>query len=88
MRYAVFYQDTKIGTLEINAEGKHKYTPDSEGTQLVKNSISIFYEMISGTDWRDPIPFFENRIKDSKRFGNEEIIARNTDFFKLIKEED
>ncbi len=87
MKYIVFYKDTKIGVLEINDKGQHKYTPDEIGTQEVKDSISLFYEILTETEWREPIPFFENRIKDAKRFSQENDISNQTDAFRLIKED-
>ena len=62
MKYKVFYQKTKIGVLEINEKNQYKYTPDVKGTQKVKESIEIFYEMLVASDWRDPIPFFQNLV--------------------------
>ena len=85
MKYAVFYQDTKIGILEINEKGQHKYTPDVVGTEAVKDRIAIFYEMLNKTEWRDPIPFFENRIRDAKKFSSDDVISKQTDSFKMVK---
>lgn len=85
MKYNVFYKDIKIGVLEINEKGQHKYTPDETGIQKVKESISIFYEILVQTDWREPIPFFENRIRDAKRFSQENDISNQTDSFRMIK---
>ena len=64
MKYKVFYQKTKIGVLEINEKNQYKYTPDVKGTQKVKKSIEIFYEMLVASDWRDPIPFFRMLRED------------------------
>ena len=46
MKYVVFYKDIKIGVLEINNKGQHRYTPDKMGIQKVREEISIFYEML------------------------------------------
>ena len=87
MKYKIFFEETQIGVLEINEKGQYKYTPDEEGTEKVKNSISIFYEMLVASDWRDPIPFFQNRINDEKRFKQEDEISNQTDSFRMIREE-
>lgn len=87
MKYKVFYLETKIGVLEINEKNKYKYTPDVEGTQKVKKNIEIFYEMLVASDWRDPIPFFQNRINDAKRFSQEKDIKNQTDPFRMIRED-
>lgn len=85
MKYIVFYKETKIGVLEINDKGQHKYTPDDTGTKKVKESISIFYELLVASDWREPIPFFENRIRDAKRFAKENDISNQTDSFRMLR---
>ena len=87
MQYKVFYQKTKIGVLEINEKNQYKYTPDVKGTQKVKKSIEIFYEMLVASDWRDPIPFFQNRISDATRFSQEKDIKNQTDPFRMIRED-
>lgn len=87
MKYIVFYKNTKIGVLEINDKNQHKYTPDKNGVQEVKDCISIFYEMLVESDWREPIPFFENRINDAKRFSQEKDIRNQTDPFRMIRED-
>ena len=87
MKYKVFYQKTKIGVLEINEKNQYKYTPDVKGTQKVKKSIEIFYEMLVASDWRDPIPFFQNRISDATRFSQEKDIKNQTDPFRMIRED-
>lgn len=86
-KYKIFYKNVKIGVLQINDKGQYKYTPDQVGTEQVKDNISIFYEMLVESDWRDPIPFFENRIKDAERFDQEKNISNQTDSFKLILED-
>ena len=83
-KYEIFYEDTKIGVLEINDKNQHKYTPDSNGIEKVREEISIFYEMLIKSDWREPIPFFENRIKDAKRFSQEKMISNQTDPFRMV----
>ena len=87
MKYIVFYKDIKIGVLEIKNKGQHKDTPDKIGTQKVKDSISIFYEMLVESDWREPIPFFANRINDAKRFLQDNDISNQTDPFRMIRED-
>lgn len=85
MKYNIFYKDTKIGVLEINEIGQHRYTPDDTGIKEFKESLSIFYELLVPTDWREPIPFFENRIRDAKRFSQENDISNQTDLFRMVK---
>lgn len=87
MKYSVFYKDIKIGTLYINEEDKYKYVPNLEVLEEVKAKVSLIHEMCEETDWRDPIPFFKNRIEDAKKIGQEDDISRSTDFYRMVKEE-
>ena len=80
--YKVYYEGQKIGTLEVE-NGKHRYTPDEEGVLIKKNELSVFPELFNKTEWREPIPLFQNRIDDAKRFGIEDEIRNQTDGFCL-----
>lgn len=86
MKYTVFYDGTQIGVLEINEKGQHKYTPNMEGVKTVQESISLFYELLEKSDWREPIPLFKNRIADATGFMQEDYIANQTDKFVLVRE--
>ena len=83
MKYNIFYKDVKIGVLEINDEGKHKYTPDDNGVETIKDDVSLF--LLEKTEWTDPIPFFQNRINDAKKFSHEEDIRSHSAFFRMVK---
>lgn len=85
MKYIILYKETKIGVLEINNEGKYKYTPEEAGIDAIKNTVSLNHEMLQKSDWRDPIPFFKERIDNASRFSKTEI-AYHTDFFRMVKE--
>lgn len=86
MKYTIFYKDTKIGVLEINTDGQHRYTPNDEGINAVKNEVALTHEMMEKTGWREPIPFFKNRIENATRFNREHEIDSHTDLFRMIKE--
>ena len=85
MKYEVFYKATKIGVLEINDLNQYKYTPDKEGTLLVKEQISAINELMQESDWREPIPFFKIRIDNAKMFSKENDISSHTDHFRMVK---
>lgn len=84
--YKIFYENIQIGVLQINEKGQHKYLPDKKGTEKVMDNISIFHDLLIESDWRDPIPFFENRIRDAKKFSKEDYISNQTDPFKFVKD--
>ena len=85
MKYKIFYEDTLIGILEIDEKNQYKYTPDEEGTDLKRNEISIFPELLDKYDEQKPIALFKSRIKDAEYFGNTDVISKQTDPFKLVK---
>lgn len=87
VRYAIYCNDVEIGLLEIR-DGLYRYTPDFENVEKVKNRVHLIHEMLRKSDWRKPIPFFEERIYNASRFGTEDNIKYHTDPFrmKMIKE--
>lgn len=84
MKYTILYKETKIGVLEINDTGQYKYTPDEMGLNSIRDMVSLSHELIEKSDWREPIPFFKNRIDNAARFNKEEI-AYHTDYFRIVK---
>ena len=84
MKYNVLYKDVEIGVLEINAVGQHKYTPNYEGVSQIKDEVSLIREMLVASDWRNPIPFFSERIENAQKF-NLRVIRYQTDFFKMVR---
>ena len=86
MKYKILYKETLIGVLEINEKNQYKYTPDFDGVEKVNKEVSLIHEMLEGSDWRDPIPFFKNRIDNAKRFSKENYISSQTDSFRMVKE--
>ncbi len=84
MKYEIYCKNTLIGVLEINSDGQYKYTPNNEGVEVAKKEVSLIHEMQVKSDWREPIPFFKNRIDNAKRFSDGKIIAYHTDPFKMI----
>lgn len=85
MKYEIYCKSTLIGVLEVNCDGQHKYTPNKEGVEIAKKEVSLSHEMQVESDWREPIPFFKNRIENAKRFSDGEIIGYHTDQFKMIR---
>ena len=80
MKYKIFYDTTEIGVLEINSEGMHRYTPNMEGVEEVKDKISLSNELQIKSEWRDPIPFFKERLDNASGFQSD-VIAYHTDRF-------
>ena len=84
MKYEIYFKNTLIGVLEVNIDGQHKYTPNKEGVEIAQTGVSLSHEMQVESDWREPIPFFKNRIENAKRFSDGKIIGYHTDSFKMI----
>lgn len=83
IKYRVFYNDIEMGMLAINDKGQHKFMPIEEPLSRIKDN-KLFYELYEKTEWREPIPVFENRIKDARRFQQEKDIWSHTDRFRLL----
>ena len=84
VKFLIYCKDIEIGLLEVNEKGQHKYTPNEEGVARVKDEIHLIHEMLKKSDWRNPIPFFEERIENASRFSLD-VISYHTDSFKMVK---
>ena len=84
MKYTIYYKDVTIGVLEINSEGKHKYTPYANGVEAVKMETLLSHELLEKSGWRSPIPFFKDSIEDAKKFSQEKDIRSHTDNFRMV----
>lgn len=88
MKYFIFYEEEKIGILEIDENtGKYRYTKEEGATEKVKQIISLPVEMLESTGWVDPIPIFKNKIDNAKRFGKEANIESFIDPFRMVKQD-
>lgn len=85
LKYQVFYKEIEIGLLEVNENGQHRYTANSEAVESIKNEVPLIPEMLEGTEWVDPIPFFKERIDNGSRFDLT-VIQYHTDLFRMVKE--
>ena len=86
--YEVYYRDMLIGRLYIS-EGRHRYVPNAENAERIAREVPIRPELIRGTEWGPPIPFFEQRILNHRRFGREKLISEHTNHYvmKMITED-
>ena len=85
-KYELYFQDTFLGTLTVDtAAGRHAFSPDAAGVTAVRDKTVLIVEVERGTDgFVPPIPFFQNRIMNMKRTGQDEI-RYHTDYFVLRK---
>ena len=81
--YAIYCYDIRIGTLQIDDEGRHRYTAERKGVEQLSGRMSLPYEMTHDQEWGEPIPFFKNSIEDAHRFGREDYITSFTNPFKM-----
>ena len=88
IQYEVFCEDILLGRLEIR-EGQHRYVPCAENVEQVQRRVPLPWEMVRGRDWGKPIPFFQERIENARRFGTEKRIRYHTDLFdmRMVAEE-
>lgn len=84
LKYQIFYRELEIGLLEVNEQGQHRYTVNGEAVQTIQKEVPLIPEMLQSTEWRDPIPFFEERIENGGRFDLP-VIQYHTDLFRMVK---
>ena len=83
-QYELFYKSILIGHLSV-FDGKHMYVPRESGVQLVGSGAPLSKEMREGTNgFTDPLPFFQNRLFNMKRWGLTKINYQ-TDYCTLTK---
>ncbi len=71
-----------LGFLLIR-DGLHRYIPEAEGVKKARELVPLTREMQAGRDWGKPIPFFQERIENARRFGMEKYIRYHTDLFTM-----
>ena len=84
-KYEVYYRDVLIGSLFVNSDYKYHYEPNFEGVEKVKDTACLLRVMEEGTtDFGDPIPFFQERLRYMKlwKLG---VINYQTDKFVIKK---
>ena len=73
MKYRVKYENKIIGIYNVIDDNNVEYVVDKEQIKnLEKENISL-NPMLRKDFKGDKFPLFDNRIKNSKRFGNVEI---------------
>lgn len=91
-KYKVSYNGAEIGVLfrkTNEKEVKHRYVPALNGLKEVGKDLILFPELFENNGcWINPLPVLENRIQDAKRFGDDGVIANQTDGFVLEKVEE
>ena len=85
-KYEVSYDKILIGFLWVNEDYKYRYEPFYEGVEKVKDRACLLRVMEKSTDgeFRDPIPFFQERIRYMKlwKLG---VINYQTDKFVIAR---
>lgn len=67
--YEVFYREVLIGILQVDPVGnRYRYLPEKEGVAAVESRACLLRVMKEGQDWGEPIPFFQNRLYNMKRW--------------------
>jgi hypothetical protein len=82
IKYDVWFKNFRVGELFINEAGQHKYVVDMEAVEMAEKDDTIFVDAKTNRDWSEPIPFFESRIANCKKFGEEnEIRYPNSEYY-------
>ena len=86
IKYNVWFKNFRIGELYINDEGQYKYVVDMCAVEQAEKDDMILADAKTNQDWSDPIPFFETRIANCKRFGVEDKISYPNSEYYFIKD--
>lgn len=86
IKYDVFYKDVKIGKLYINEKGEYKYKSIQEAIQEVEKTDKIFIDAKTDRDFGVPIAFFDSRIENCKKFGQESRVQYPNSEYYFIKD--
>ena len=86
IKYNVYYKETRIGILYIDEaeENSYCYVADKKAIEDVekKENVLIIADARSDRRFGEPIPFFESRIENCKRFGFEDVVKYpNSDYY-------
>ena len=83
-KYRIDCKSIPVAVIEISG-GRYRCTPVLEGllNPEVQN-VPLPVEIAQGQDWGDPIPFFQNKIRNAERFGREDDIGSFTDPFRMV----
>ncbi len=83
--YQLFYDEVLVGTLEINEEGLHRFTPMEECSGYDRIVPMLLPQLRVASCWGNPIAFLANRIHDAAQFGITDEISAATDHYLLRK---
>ena len=82
IKYDVYYKDIKIGRIYINEEGKYKYVTVKSAIDQIEKTDKIYIDAKTDRDFGEPIVFFDSRIANCKKFGQEDKVQYpNSDYY-------
>lgn len=82
IKYDICFKKLTIGKLFINEQGQYKYVVNADAVAEAEKEDTIFAVVKNNRDWGDPIPFFNERIGNCKKFGQEDKVAYpNSDYY-------
>lgn len=83
-KYRIDCKGIPVAILEISGD-RCRVTPVLEGLLNPEvQKVSLPVDISQGQDWGDPIPFFQNKIRNAERFGREAYIGSFTDPFCMV----
>lgn len=86
IKYNIYYKDKKIGNLYINEKGEYKYVTLKEVIQEIEKTDKIFIAAKTDRDFGEPIVFFDSRIKNCQKFGQENRVQYPNSEYYFIKD--
>lgn len=86
VKYDVWFKNFCIGKLYINEQGQYKYVVHMDAVEKAEKDDTIFADAKTDRDWGEPIAFFDSRIENCKRFGQEDKISYPNSEYYFIKD--
>ena len=86
IKYDVWFKNFCICKLFINEAGQYKYVVFMDAVEKAEEADVIFADAKTERDWGEPIPFFDSRIENCKRFGQEEKVCYPNSEYYFIKD--
>lgn len=84
IKYNVYFKETRIGMLyvDMTQENNYSYETDERAIEKLEKEGHVLIPDVKQSKKQGTIPFFENRINDCKKFGNDTVIKYpNSDYY-------
>lgn len=88
IKYNVYFKETRIGILlvDMTQENSYSYKADQKAIERLEKEGNCIIPDAKKDQIGKPIPFFENRINDCRKFGNDSVVKYPNSDYCFIKD--